>query len=292
MADNLSVSVLGAGIMGSSMARNLAAAGHDVRVWNRTKTKADPLAAHGVTVAGTAAEAVTGATVVLTMLYDGQSVLDAMRQAAPGLAPGALWVQSTTVGVDTVPELAVLAEQLGLGFVDAPVLGTRQPAENGQLVVLAAGRPGVRDAAAPVFDAVGSRTLWVGDDGAAGTATRLKLVANSWVLAVTHGTAEALALAKGLGVDFQQFLDIIEGGPLDMGYLRGKSAAVLSGDLEPSFAVTTAEKDARLIVEAGEGAGVRLDVAAAGAERFRRAAALGHGGEDMVASYFASFGEA
>jgi 3-hydroxyisobutyrate dehydrogenase len=289
MADNISVSVLGTGIMGAAMARNLARAGLDVRVWNRTKSKAEPLAADGITVADSPAEAVAGASVVLTMVYDGSAALDAMRQAAPGLGAGTVWVQSTTVGVDAVAELAAFADHMDLRFVDAPVLGTRQPAENGQLIILAAGPAELRDAVAPVLDAVGRRTLWVGDDAAAGAGTRLKLVANSWVLAANNGTAEALALATGLGVDFQHFLDVIEGGALDLPYLRTKAAAVLSGNLEASFAVTTAEKDARLIVEAGERAGVRLDVAAAGAERLRRAAALGHGDEDMAASYFASF---
>ncbi|MDX6350576.1 MAG: 3-hydroxyisobutyrate dehydrogenase [Streptomyces sp.] len=289
MADNISVSVLGTGIMGAAMARNLARAGLDVRVWNRTKSKAEPLAADGITVADSPAEAVAGASVVLTMVYDGSAALDAMRQAAPGLGAGTVWVQSTTVGVDAVAELAAFADQQGLRMVDAPVLGTKQPAENGQLIILAAGPVELRDAVAPVLDAVGRRTLWVGDDAAAGAGTRLKLVANSWVLAANSGTAEALALANGLGVDFQHFLDVIEGGALDLPYLRTKAAAVLSGNLEASFAVTTAEKDARLIVEAGERAGVRLDVAAAGAERLRRAAALGHGDEDMAASYFASF---
>jgi 3-hydroxyisobutyrate dehydrogenase len=289
MADNISVSVLGTGIMGAAMARNLARAGLDVRVWNRTKSKAEPLAADGITVADSPAEAVAGASVVLTMVYDGSAALDAMRQAAPGLEAGTVWVQSTTVGVDAVAELAAFADQQGLRMVDAPVLGTKQPAENGQLIILAAGPVELRDAVAPVLDAVGRRTLWVGDDAAAGAGTRLKLVANSWVLAANSGTAEALALANGLGVDFQHFLDVIEGGALDLPYLRTKAAAVLSGNLEASFAVTTAEKDARLIVEAGERAGVRLDVAAAGAERLRRAAALGHGDEDMAASYFASF---
>ncbi|WP_127359794.1 NAD(P)-dependent oxidoreductase [Actinacidiphila soli] len=289
MADNISVSVLGTGIMGAAMARNLARAGLDVRVWNRTKSKAEPLAADGITVADTPAEAVAGASVVLTMVYDGSAALDAIRQAAPGLGAGTVWVQSTTVGVDSVAELAALADHLGLRMVDAPVLGTKQPAENGQLIILAAGPAELRDAAAPVLDAIGRRTLWVGDDAASGAATRLKLVANSWVIAATNGTAEALALANGLGVDFQHFLDAIEGGPLDMPYLRTKASAVLSGNLEPNFAVKTAAKDARLIVEAGQRAGVRLDVAAAGAERLRRAADLGHGDEDMAASYFASF---
>jgi 3-hydroxyisobutyrate dehydrogenase len=284
-----SVAVLGTGIMGTGMARNLLKAGHEVRVWNRTLAKAQPLAADGARVAGTPAEAVDGADALLTIVYDGPAALDAVRQAAPALRPGMVWSQSTTVGVDSVPELAAFAADHGVVFVDAPVLGTRQPAASGQLTVLAAGSPAARPVLAPVFDAIGSRTNWVGEDGATGAATRLKLVCNSWTLAVTHAAAEAVALAQGLGVDPQDFLGAIAGGLLDQGYLRMKTATILAGDFSPNFATETAEKDSRLIVTAGEGVGVRLDLAAAGAQRFRRAIAQGHGDEDMAASYFASF---
>ncbi|MFB7507263.1 NAD(P)-dependent oxidoreductase [Streptomyces broussonetiae] len=292
MTDKPSVSVLGTGIMGAAMARNLCRAGLDVRVWNRTREKAEPLAAEGARVAGTPAEAVEGADVVLTMLYDGASVLDAMREAAPALRPGMVWAQCTTAGTDLVTDLAAVAREHGLVFYDAPVLGTRQPAEAGQLSVLAAGPQEGRETVRPVFDAVGAKTVWTGTDGAAGSASRLKLVANSWVLAATAAVGETLALSRALGVDPQGFFDLIEGGPLDMGYLRAKAALVLDGKLSPaSFAVATAEKDARLIVQAGERGGVRLDVAAATAERFARAAAQGHADEDMAAAYFASFDE-
>ncbi|MEU4658915.1 NAD(P)-dependent oxidoreductase [Streptomyces sp. NPDC023723] len=290
MTDQLTVAVLGTGIMGAAMARNLARAGHTVRAWNRTRAKAEPLAADGAHIAGTPEEAVRGADVVLTMLYDGPAALDVMREAAPGLRPGVAWAQSTTAGVEAVGDLAGFAREHGLVFFDAPVLGTRQPAEAGQLLVLAAGPADARAAVTPVFDAVGNRTVWTGEDGAAGSATRLKLVANSWVIAATNAAGEVLALAGALGVDPDHFFDAIAGGGLDMGYLRAKAALIREGRLTPAqFAVTTAAKDARLIVEAGELGGVRLDVAAAGAERLARAAAQGHGDEDMAAAYYASF---
>ncbi|MEW2251329.1 NAD(P)-dependent oxidoreductase [Streptomyces sp. NPDC006975] len=290
MTDKLTVSVLGTGIMGAAMARNLARAGHTVRAWNRTRAKAEPLAADGVHVADGPAEAVRDADVVLTMLYDGVAALDVMRQAAPALRSGAVWMQSTTAGLDSVPEMAAFAREHGLLFYDAPVLGTRQPAEAGQLTVLAAGPAEGRERVTPVFDAVGAGTVWTGEDGGAASATRLKLVANSWVIAATAATGEVLALAKALDVDPAGFFDLIAGGPLDMGYLHAKASLVLDGKLTPpQFAVATAEKDARLIVAAGERHGVRLDVAAASAERMARAAAQGHADEDMVAAYFASF---
>ncbi|MGW1275256.1 NAD(P)-dependent oxidoreductase, partial [Streptomyces sp. NPDC002491] len=203
---------------------------------------------------------------------------------------GRAWLQSTTAGIEAVAELAAFAHAHGLAFFDAPVLGTRQPAEAGQLTVLAAGPSASRAAVAPVLDAVGARTVWTGEDGGAGSATRLKLVANSWVIAATAATGEVLALAQSLGVDPEAFFALIEGGPLDMGYLKAKAALILDERLTPAqFAVATAAKDARLIVEAGRGNGVRLDVAAASAERLERAAAQGHGDEDMAAAYFASF---
>ncbi|MBC7267136.1 MAG: NAD(P)-dependent oxidoreductase [Streptomyces sp.] len=290
MTVKLTVAVLGTGIMGAAMARNLTRAGHTVRVWNRTRDKAEPLTADGAHLADTPAEAVEGADAVLTMLHDGAAALDVMRRAAPALRPGTAWIQSTTAGLQATTELAAFATEHELPYYDAPVLGTRAPAEAGQLLVLAAGPSEGREKVTPVFDAVGARTVWTGEDGAAGSATRLKLVANSWVIAATNAAGEALALAGALGVDPRDFFDAIAGGPLDMGYLHAKSALILDERLTPpQFAVATAAKDARLIVEAGERYGLRLDVAAAGAERLARAADQGHADEDMAAAYFASF---
>jgi 3-hydroxyisobutyrate dehydrogenase len=290
-ADRPTVAVLGTGIMGAAMARNLLRSGLAVRAWNRTRAKAEALVADGAYCAGSPADAVTGADVVLTMLYDGPRVLATMREASEALAPGAVWAQSTTVGDAATAELADFARQHGLTFVDAPVLGTKEPAEAGQLLVLAAGPKSARATLTPVFDAVGRRTTWVDDDGSTGAASRLKLVLNSWVGALTHATGEAIALARGLGVDPQAFLDSVSGGPLDSGYLRTKSAVILSGDYTPSFSVKNALKDTRLIVDAGERSGLRLDVARAGVARFERVERQGLGERDMAATYLASFDE-
>lgn len=287
MTDELTVGVLGAGIMGAAMARNLVRAGHAVRVWNRSPDKA---AGTGATVADTPADAVRDADVIITMLYDGATVRDVIGRAAPGLRAGAAWLQTTTASLADAAALAEVAAEHGVAFYDAPVLGTRQPAEAGQLTVLAAGPQTGREKLAAVFDAIAARVVWLGEDGARGDGTRLKLVANSWVLTVTHGAVELLALAEALGVDPDRFFEVIKDGPLDLGYLHTKTDLVRQGRLSPaSFAVETAEKDARLIVAAGADHGLRLDVLAAGAERFRRATAQGHGGEDMAASYYASF---
>ncbi|GAB7033743.1 NAD(P)-dependent oxidoreductase [Streptomyces sp. NPDC021749] len=287
--DTLSVAVLGTGIMGAAMARNLARAGLDVRAWNRTRARAEPLAADGVRIADTPAEAVDGADVVLTMLLDGDAVLDAVRRAAPALPVGAVWLQMSTVGDEALTPLARFADDHGLRFVDAPVLGTKAPAEKGELTILAAGAPDVRERAERVFGIVGSRTQWVGEDGARGAASRLKLVVNNWVMTLITGTGETMALAKGLGVDPREVLAAVAGGPLDVPYLRMKSELILSGEYPASFTVSAARKDTRLITEAARRSAVRVDLAEAAAERFRRAEAQGHGDEDGAAAYFASF---
>ncbi|WP_062308341.1 NAD(P)-dependent oxidoreductase [Demequina subtropica] len=285
----LAVAVLGTGIMGAAMARNLVRGGHQVRVWNRTHATAAALAADGASVALTPSEAVHEADAVLTMVHDGAAVIEVMRQAAPGLRAGTLWLQTSTVGLEALPEVVALAEELEVVLVDAPVLGTREPAEAGRLTVLAAGPLEVRDTAMTVLDTVATRTVWTGDDAAAGSAQRLKLVANSWVLAVNNAAGETLALARGLGVEPQSFLDVIEGGPLDLGYLHAKAALILEDRLaETSFGAATAAKDAALITDAAASAGVRVDALDGARARLDRIVEAGHGDEDMAAAYRAS----
>lgn len=288
MTENPTVALLGTGIMGAGMGRNILAAGMSLQVWNRCADKARPLVDAGAVLAADPAAAVRGAGVVVTMLGDGGHVASVMEQAAAGLAAGQVWAQMTTAGIDQHHLLAFAARH-GLLFVDAPVSGTRQPAEAGQLLVIAAGTPDARAAVQPVFDAVGRATNWVSNTAEGFSASRLKLVLNSWVLAVTAATAESVALAQCLGVDPQTFLDSVAGGPLDAGYMQVKAAAMLAGDWTPNFSVSNAAKDADLIVAAGRANGVTLDVAAAAAARFHRAAEAGHGESDMAANYLASF---
>jgi 3-hydroxyisobutyrate dehydrogenase len=191
----------------------------------------------------------------------------------------------TTVGVEGAARLAEQAARHGVAIVDAPVLGTKQPAESGELLVLAAGAPELRERATPVFEAVGRATKWVGDEP--GRASALKLVMNSWVLALTDAVSETIALAQGLGFDPGVFFDAIEGGPMDSGYARMKGGAMLAERFPAMFGLDNAGKDARLIVAAGEGAGVRMSIASAVADDFARAAELGHGNDDMAAVYYA-----
>jgi 3-hydroxyisobutyrate dehydrogenase len=284
------VAVLGTGIMGEPIARNLIDS-FDVRVWNRTRDKAEQLRADGATVCDTPAEAVNGADLVYTMLADADATADTMTGddgALAAMGEHAVWIQAGTVGVDGISRLAGLAADAGVGFVDAPVLGTRVPAENRQLVVLVGGSDELRGIVQPVFDAIGSRTMWVGDVGAA---SRLKLVANSWVLAVTTAVGEAFALAQGLDVDPALFLEAIAGGALDLPYARLKGDLITQGEFPASFPTAGAAKDAGLIVAAGEQAGVHLEVAAAVRRQMETARDAGHGNEDMAAVWYAARGD-
>ena len=275
------VAVLGTGIMGSGMARNLVKAGLDVTVWNRNPGRARPLADAGARIATDVAEAVAGADVVVTMLFDADSVAQVMEEALPAMAPDAVWVQTSTVGLEGTDQLAALAARHDVAFLDAPVLGTKAPAEQGTLTVLVGGPSALRDAVTPVFDAIGSKTIWVGDRP--GEGHKLKLVANSWVGMVTAGTAQAVAMAQGLGLDPQLFLDAISGGALDAPYVQAKGKLMIADEFPTSFAVSGVVKDLDLIAAAMRGADVHTDVVDAVAQAFRAADATGHGDEDMAA---------
>src|SRR4051794_15486868 len=191
-----SIAVLGTGIMGAPLARNLARAGFDVRVWNRSRDKAEPLAQDGATVAYEPAEATEGADLVLTMLADAGAVEQVMSDATDAFDGDETWLQMSTIGLDGTQRCADLAAERGIVFVDAPVVGTKAPAEAGELVVLASGPEGARHRCDPVFDAVGKKTVWLGE---AGAGTRMKLVVNAWLVTLVEGLAETVALAEALG---------------------------------------------------------------------------------------------
>jgi 3-hydroxyisobutyrate dehydrogenase len=265
------VAVLGTGIMGGPMARNLAAAGHEVVAWNRTRAKAEGL---GATVADTPEAAVDGAEAVLTMLADGPTV----EAVVPKLDPDVLWIQSSTVGAAETDRFAARHPR----YLDAPVLGSRPAAEAGELLVLAAGA----DRPEELFDAISNGVMWLGDEPGAGT--RLKLTINLWILNLVENLGETMALAEGLGLDRRWFLQAIAGRPMDSPYAQMKGEKIVTGDYSAAFALTLAAKDVALAVEMARQAGVDLGLAPVTLERMRRAIELGHGEEDMAAAWFAT----
>jgi 3-hydroxyisobutyrate dehydrogenase len=289
MTDELNIAVIGAGgAMGMGMARNLTRAGFEVRAWNRSREKAEPLAEEGVRIFESAREAAEGVAVILTMLSDADAVLDVM-DGENGVLSGelsdqAVWLQMSTIGENGTERCITLAGEHGLEFIDAPVLGTKQPAEAGELVVMASGPNALQGQVQPLFDAIGQRTMWIGE---AGAGTRLKLATNSWILAVVEGGAETFALAEGLGLDPRLVLEAVKGGPLDLPYLQMKGEAMIERDFDPSFRLALAAKDAKLVEEAAERHDLDLPLLSTVRRRLDEGTGA-HGEEDMSATFLTS----
>jgi 3-hydroxyisobutyrate dehydrogenase len=279
------VAVLGAGSsMGSGIARNIARAGLGVHAWNRTREKAAPLTDSGARVLDSPAEAADGADIILTMLADAEAVLDSMEAALPGLGDHAIWLQMSTIGEQGTERCMQFAARHGLAFVDAPVLGTKQPAQEGKLLVLASGPDELRNRVQPVFDALGQRTMWVGP---AGKGSQLKLATNIWVLTVTEGSAEAIAFTEGMGLDPGLLVEAIRGGPLDSPYFQMKSKAIIERRFEPQFQLKLAAKDGSLMEEAMRRHHLELPLVLAVADQMAKAA-KDNPGKDMSATYLTS----
>jgi 3-hydroxyisobutyrate dehydrogenase len=274
----VTVALLGTGIMGRGMAKNIAKAGIPVRVWNRTRANAEPLSGYGITVTDTPAEAVDGADVVITTLFDTDSVEAVIKDVTLG---DAVWAQMSTVGIDGTKRLAALSDRL----VDAPVLGSKQPAEDGTLVVLASGAVEFRERLTPVFDAVGSKTMWVSENP--GDGSKLKLVINGWMQFVLAGAAQAVAFSEAVGLDPGLFLAGISGAAADSPIAQGKGRAMIARDFAPTFSLDGLAKDTAIIAEAVADAGVDPSVINEILKMARRAQDLGHGAEDMAAIYYA-----
>lgn len=273
------IAVLGIGAMGAGMAQSLQRAGHDTIVWNRTRSKAEPLSSDGITVADSVTEAVQGADVVVTMLFDTEAVLAVIDELTAAIGPDAVWLQSSTVGPDGIAQIA--AKSGSSRLVDAPMLGTKAPAEQGKLVALVSGPQALIAAATPAIEAMSARTIVAGD--ALGAASGLKLVCNAWIGAITAATAQSVALAEGLGLDAKLFLSAIEGGPTDSAYAQMKGRSMMESSYEPSFTVDGVSKDTGLIRDAIAGAGLRTDLVDAVQQLFAATSAAGHGSDDMAA---------
>jgi 3-hydroxyisobutyrate dehydrogenase len=280
------IAFLGTGTMGLPMARNLAKAGFSLRVWNRTDERARPLSEDGATIYGDPREAARGATVLITMLADASAVLDTAASALDALEGDAIWLQMSTIGLEGTERCASLADRCGAHLVDAPVLGTRLPAERGELVILASGPTESVAACEGIFDALGQRTLRLGE---AGSGTRCKVVVNNWLVGLTSVLAETVSLAEELEIDPRSFFEAIEGGPLDLPYARMKGRRMIDRDFDdPDFKLKLARKDAELALAAAEQAELDTPVLRAVADRFNRAERDDHGDEDMAATYWAT----
>ncbi len=279
------VAVLGTGIMGSAMARNLVAAGLRTTVWDRSPEATAPLAAVGALVAASPQDAVADARVVITMLPNADAVRSVMfDHGLAAFASGAVWAQMGTIGVTATAELDGLLSRVrpDVMFVDAPVSGSKGPAETGQLLILASGPDAAQAITAPAFSAIGRKTVWLGQ---AGQGSRMKLVVNAYLSFLIEGVAEALELGSQLGIDPADLDAVIEGGPLDAPLADAKLHKIARGDFTPEFPLEWALKDVDLAIAAGNG--TRLPMLRALSSQWRLAVEAGYGRDDVSAARLA-----
>ncbi len=292
------VAVLGLGTMGGAFARNLIAAGFPTRVWNRTPQKARDVAGTEATVCATPDEAVEAADVVLSVLTtadvtervvlgDGDAELDPSSPLAH-LRPGTVFVQMGTIGVAGTERLSRVFARLrpDVVLLDAPISGSRGPAERGAVTILASGEPGNhRSEVETVFSAISRKTVWLGP---VGQGTRMKLVVNVWLVNLMQGAAETAAFGSTLGFGADDIWACLEGGPLAAPYVAGKLGKIGRHDYGTEMALRWGAKDANLALDAYRSArpdGDALPVLERISELWRAGAAAGHADDDISSMY-------
>jgi 3-hydroxyisobutyrate dehydrogenase len=280
------VAVIGAGIMGSAMARNLVAAGLNTTVWDRSASATGPLADAGAVVAASARDAVQGAGVVITMLPTAD-VVDSVifdGDVTGAFDDGCVWAQMGTIGVEATVRMRdrLASRRPGVMFVDAPVSGSKGPAQQGQLLILASGPAAAADAVGPVFDVIGRKTVWLGE---AGQGSQMKLVVNAYMSILIEGVAETMELADRLDIGHQQLAEVIEGGPLDAPIADAKFHKMDQRDFAAEFPLEWALKDVDLAI--GAAPGDTLPLLAALSRQWHTAVAAGHGRQDVSAARLA-----
>ena len=284
--DARTVAVLGAGIMGSAMVRNLVAAGFDTRVWDRSAAATAPLAKAGAVVAASAADAVRDAAVVITMLPTAAALESVIFDGSVtrAFAEGCVWAQMGTIGVEATVRASerLGAERPDVMFVDAPVSGSKGPAEQGQLLILASGPAAAADPVRPVFDVLGRKTVWL---GAAGKGSQMKLVVNAYMSILIEGVAETMELADRLDIGHQELAEVIAGGPLDAPIADAKLHKMDQGDFAAEFPLEWALKDVDLAL--GSAGGDATPLLAALSTQWHAAVAAGYGRQDISAARLA-----
>jgi 3-hydroxyisobutyrate dehydrogenase len=276
-----SLAVLGLGTMGRAMAGCALRAGIPTVVWNRDVEVARPFADRGARVALTPTDAVQEIDVVITMVTDAQAVLSIAVDLGmlAALGTGAVWAQMSTIGVEATEAIASTVGQRrpDVLFLDAPVSGSKVPAEQGRLTIFASGPEEARQTVEPIFAAIGERTVWVGPTG---TGSRMKLVNNTLLAFGAEGVANSLALASRLGLEVRDVIDAFDGGPLMSPWDAGKFRRIEAGDYSPEFPLALALKDVHLALE--HGGPERFVVLASLAREWEQIVEAGAGEEDVT----------
>jgi 3-hydroxyisobutyrate dehydrogenase len=275
------IAFLGIGTMGRGMAESALRAGLPTTVWDRHAELTRDLSERGAEVAATAAEAVRQAGIVVTMVPDAAAVISVARDQGmlAALPPAAIWVQMSTIGLAGINDVMamVASERPDVVLLDAPVSGSKDPAKLGQLIIFASGPDEMRPRVAPLFDALGQRTVWV---GSAGAGTRLKLVNNTWLALGAEAVADSVALGLRLGLDIDTVAAAIAGGPLVSPWQAAKLQRIAHDEFSAQFALSLALKDVRLALQAaGQG---RLTVLECLADEWQQVVDSGLGEQDLT----------
>jgi 3-hydroxyisobutyrate dehydrogenase len=275
------VGLLGVGLMGSAMGHRLLDQGIEVSAWDRNPEQAGALEKRGAKRAERPAEVALGAGVVITMLPTASIVLDVVEPLLDDWPQETVWVQMSSVGAAEADQLTEVAEAHAVTLVDAPVSGSTHPAEEGQLTILASGPDSARASVEPVFEALGSRVLWVGE---AGMGSRLKMAANHWMIAMTAALAESMHLCEAMGLDQRQFIELLDGGPLGSAYGLQKLDEMRRHEYPAGFPVRLALKDLELVREVEQSSQAAMPVLDVVLERFS-SASEDHADEDLASVY-------
>ena len=279
--ENVRVGLLGIGLMGSAMAHRLLEQGIGVVAWDRNDEHVRALGSRGAEPANTPRDVVGRAGVVITMLPTAAVILDVVEPLLEDWPPDAVWLQMSSVGAAEADQLTRVAEAHAITLVDAPVSGSTHPAEEGQLTILASGPDSARAAVQPVFEALASRVLWVGE---AGMGSRLKLATNHWMIASVAALAESMHLCEAMGLDQQHFIALLDGGPLGSGYALQKLDEMRQHQYPAGFPVRLALKDLELVREIEQGSEITMPLLDVVLERFA-AASTELGDQDLAAIY-------
>jgi 3-hydroxyisobutyrate dehydrogenase len=267
--------------MGTAMAHRLLNQGVAVVAWDREPDHVQPLAERGAQVARTAAEVVSSAQAVITMLPTAEVVLAVVEPLLDEWSERTIWLQMSSVGAAEADRLVDVAAAHSVTLFDAPVSGSTHPAEEGQLTILASGPDSARGQVEPIFAALGSRVQWVGD---AGMGSRLKLAANHWMIAMVAALAESMRLCQLMGLEERQFVTLLDGGPLGSSYGVEKLGEMQRHEYPAGFPVRLALKDLGLVGEVASTAGVDLPLLEAVRERFGDIEKR-HADDDLAAVY-------
>lgn len=274
---------MGLGIMGKAMAMNLLRNGFKVTVWNRTLSKCDELVEHGAAVGKTPAAVVNKCKYTIAMLSDPSAAISVVFDkdgVLEEICNGKSYIDMSTVDADTSIKISEGIISKGGRFLEGPVSGSKKPAEDGQLIILAGGEKGLYDEAIPIFDVLGKKSFYLGQ---VGNGAKMKLVVNMIMGSMMNAFSEGLELTESSGLDPLTLLDVLDLGAMANPMFKMKGPSMLQSKYPPAFPLKHQQKDMRLALALGDENAVSMPVAAAANEAFKKARSMGLGDQDFSA---------